>query len=153
MTENVHSHLYWLKRCICTPIGWKDVFAPIPACDISIYMDWCSVSVCEKQYNRTKSLREKERISSKREMVQFLHDGMRTSSLDVRIEEVAASRLLNRGIGSVSAVLYLQQSDSRRLTVQEMQRKGFDTSDVIRDARSKKNTSAGNSEFSYLHYF
>jgi head-tail adaptor len=67
--------------------------------------------VCEKQHDRIKTLRERERISSKREMVQFLHDGMRMSSLDVRIEEVATSRLWNRGIGSVSAVVYLQQSD------------------------------------------
>jgi hypothetical protein len=58
-------------------------------------------------------------------MVQFLHDGMRTSSFDVRIEEVAASRLWNIGIGSVSAVVYLQQNDSRRLTVQEIQHKGL----------------------------
>jgi hypothetical protein len=82
-----------LKRCIRTPIGWKGVFAHIQACDISIYMDWCSVSVCEKQHDRTKTLKEKERISSKREMVQFLHDKMRTSCLDVIIEEVAAFRL------------------------------------------------------------
>jgi hypothetical protein len=27
-----------LKRCICTPIGWKCVFTPIQACDISIYI-------------------------------------------------------------------------------------------------------------------
>jgi hypothetical protein len=67
-------------------------------------------------------------------MVQFLHDGMRTSSLDVRIEEVATSRLWNRGIGSVSAVVYLQQSDSRRITVQEIQHKSLDTLDVIGDA-------------------
>jgi hypothetical protein len=90
--------------------------------------------VCEKQHDRTKALREKERISSKREMVQFLHDGMRTSSLDVRIEEVATSRLWNRGIGSVSVVVYLQQSDSRRLTVQKIQHKSLDTPDVIGDA-------------------
>jgi hypothetical protein len=87
-----------------------------------------------KQHDRTKALREKERISFKREMVQFLHDGMRTSSLDVRIEEVATSRLWNRGIGSVSAVVYLQQSDSRRITVQEIQHKSLGTPDVIGDA-------------------
>jgi hypothetical protein len=67
-------------------------------------------------------------------MVQFLHDGMRMSSPDVRIEEVAASRLWNRGIGSVSTVVYLQQIDSRRLTVHEIQHKGLDTPDVIGDA-------------------
>jgi ribosomal protein L31E len=87
-----------------------------------------------KQHDRTKALRDKERISSKREMVQFLHDRMRTSSLDVRIEEVATSRLWNRGIGSVSAVVYLQQSDSRRITVQEIQHKSLGTPDVIGDA-------------------
>jgi ribosomal protein L31E len=90
--------------------------------------------VCEKQHDRTKTLREKERISSKREMIQFLHDGMRTSSLDVRIKEVAASRLWNRGIDSISAVVYLQQSNSRRLTVYEIQHKGLGTPDVIEDA-------------------
>jgi hypothetical protein len=71
----------------------------------------------------------------------------------VRIEEVATSRLWNREIGSVSTVIYLQQSYSQKLTVQEMQRKGLGTSDVIGDARSKKNTSAGNFEFPYLRYF
>jgi hypothetical protein len=86
-------------------------------------------------------------------MIQFLHDGMRMSSLGVRIEEVAASRLWNRGIGSVSAMVYLQQNDSQKFTIQEMQRKYLGTSDVIRDARSKENTSAGNSKFSYLRYF
>jgi hypothetical protein len=77
---------------------------------------------------------ERKRISFKREMVQFLHDGMRTSSPDVRIEEVATSRLWNRGIGSVSAVVYLQQSDSRRRTVQKIQHKGLGTPNVIGDA-------------------
>jgi hypothetical protein len=66
-------------------------------------------------------------------MVQVLHDGMRMSSLDMRIEEVAASRLWNRGIGSVSAAVYLRQSDFRRLTVQEIQHKGLGTPDVIGD--------------------
>jgi hypothetical protein len=72
---------------------------------------------------------------------------MRTSSLDVRIEEVATSKLWNKGIGSVSAMVYLQQSDSRRFTIQEMQRKSLGTSYVIGDARSKENIFAGNSEF------
>jgi hypothetical protein len=67
-------------------------------------------------------------------MIQFLHDEMRTSSPDVRIEEIAASRLWNIGIGSVSAVVYLQQSDSQRLTVHEIQHKGLGTPDMIGDA-------------------
>jgi hypothetical protein len=72
----------------------------------------------------------------------------------VIIEEVTVSRLWNREIGSVSAVVYLQQSSSRRLTVQKMQRKSFGIPDVIIDARSKKkNASVGSSEFSYLRYF
>jgi hypothetical protein len=66
-------------------------------------------------------------------MVQFLHDGMRTNSLKVRIEEVTASRLWNREIGSVSAVIYLQQSDSQRFMVHEIQHKGLGTPDVIED--------------------
>jgi hypothetical protein len=69
------------------------------------------------------------------EIVQFLHDGMRTNSLGMRIEEVTASRLWNGGIGSVSVVVYLQQSDFHRLTVQEMQYKDLGTPDVIGDAR------------------
>jgi hypothetical protein len=73
-------------------------------------------------------------------MVKFLHNGMRTSSLNVRIGDVAAFRLWNKGIGSVSIVVYLQQSNSRRLTAQEMQRKGFGTSYVIEDVRSKRET-------------
>jgi hypothetical protein len=73
-------------------------------------------------------------------MVQFLHDGMKMSSLEVRIEEVAASRLWNRGIGSVSAVVYLQQSDSRKLMVQEIHYKILGTPDVIGDARSERKT-------------
>jgi hypothetical protein len=89
--------------------------------------------VYEKQHDRTKTLKEKERISSKSDMVQFLHDGMRTSNLDMRIEEIVISRLWNRGIDSVSVVVYLQQSDFRRLTVQEIQHKGLGTPYVIRD--------------------
>jgi hypothetical protein len=50
------------------------------------------------------------------------------------------SRLWNRGISSVSTVVYLQQSDSHMLTVQEMQRKSFDMPDVIGDTRSKRKT-------------
>jgi hypothetical protein len=68
-------------------------------------------------------------------MIKFLHNGMRTSSLNVRIGDVVTFRLWNKGIGSVSTVAYLQQSNSRRLTVQEMQRKGFGTSYVIEDVR------------------
>jgi hypothetical protein len=37
--------------------------------------------------------------------------------------------------------------------MQKMQHKGLGTSDVIRDARSKENTYAGNFEFPYLRYF
>jgi hypothetical protein len=58
----------------------------------------------------------------------------------MRIEEVVASRLWNKGIDSVSAMIYLQQNDFRRLTVQEMQRKSLDTSDVIEDVRTKRET-------------
>jgi hypothetical protein len=65
---------------------------------------------------------------------------MRTSSLDVRIEEVARSRLWNRWIGLVSTVVYLQQRDSQRLMVQEIQHKNLGTSDVIGDALSKRET-------------
>jgi hypothetical protein len=61
------------------------------------------------QHDITKTLREKKRTLSKREIVQFFHNGMRTSSLGKRIEEVAASRLWNRGINLVSAVVYLKQ--------------------------------------------
>jgi hypothetical protein len=56
------------------------------------------------------------------------------SSLDVRIEEVVTSRLWNRGISSVSTVVYLQQSNFPRLTVQEIQYKGLGTPYVIGDA-------------------
>jgi hypothetical protein len=62
------------------------------------------------------------------------------SSLGVRIEEVAASRLWSSGIGSVSVMVHPQQSDSQRLTVLEIQRKGFGTPDVIGDVRSKRKT-------------
>jgi hypothetical protein len=56
----------------------------------------------------------------------------------VRIEEIMTSKLWNSEIGSVPAVVYLQQSDFQKFTVQEIQRKGFDMSDVIGDARSKR---------------
>jgi hypothetical protein len=69
------------------------------------------------QQDKIKTLREKERTSFKRKIIQLLYDEMRTSSLGMRIEEVAASRLWNRGIGSISAVVYFQQNDSRRLIV------------------------------------
>jgi hypothetical protein len=52
-------------------------------------------------------LERKREISSKREMTQFLHDGMRMSSLGVRIEEVAISRLWSSRINSISTVVYL----------------------------------------------
>jgi hypothetical protein len=58
---------------------------------------------------------------------------VRTSSLGVRIEEVVASRLWSSRISSVS-------SDSRRLKMQETERKGLDTLDVIGDAKSKGET-------------
>jgi hypothetical protein len=63
--------------------------------------------MCKTQHDKIKALREKERTTSKSEIVQFLYDGMRMSSLDVRIKKVATSRLRNRGIGSVSAMTYL----------------------------------------------
>jgi hypothetical protein len=69
------------------------------------------------QQDKIKTLREKERTSFKRKIIQLLYDEMRTSSLGMRIEEVAASRLWNRGIGSILAVVYFQQNDSRRLIV------------------------------------
>jgi hypothetical protein len=75
--------------------------------------------VCEIQHDKIKTLTDKKRTSSKREIVQFFHNGMRTSSPGVRIEEVAASRLWSSEIGSVSAVVYLQPSDFQRFTVQE----------------------------------
>jgi Trk K+ transport system NAD-binding subunit len=56
----------------------------------------------------------------------------------VIIKRVATYSLWNRGIDSISAVIYLQQSDSQRLTVQEMQCKSFDTPDVIENVRSKR---------------
>jgi ribosomal protein L31E len=71
--------------------------------------------VCQGHSERKKETR------SKREMTQFLHDEMRTSSLDVRIENVVTFRLWSSGIGSVSTVVYLQPSDFQRLTVQEKQ--------------------------------
>jgi hypothetical protein len=48
------------------------------------------------------------------------------------------SRLWSRGIGSVSDVVYLQQSNSRRLMVQEIQHKGLGTPDVIGDTWSER---------------
>jgi hypothetical protein len=86
-------------------------------------------------------------------MVQFLHDGMRTSNLGVRIKEVMVYRLWSSGIGSVSNVVYLQLNDSQRLTMQKSKHKDLGTLDVIEDARSNGNAFAGNSKFSYLHYF
>jgi hypothetical protein len=65
---------------------------------------------------------------------------VRTSSLGVRIEEVVASRLWSSRIGSVSIVVYLKPSDSRRLKMQETERKGLDMLDVIGDAKSKGET-------------
>jgi hypothetical protein len=50
------------------------------------------------------------------------------------------SRLWNRGICSVSVVVYLQQNDSRRLTAQEIQHKSLGTSDMIGDAWSERKT-------------
>jgi hypothetical protein len=76
-------------------------------------------------------LERKRETPSKREMVWFLYDGMITSSLSMRIEEVATSTLRSSRIGSVLTVVYLQPSDSRRLTVQETQHKCLDTLDVI----------------------
>jgi hypothetical protein len=61
--------------------------------------------------------------------------GVRMSNLCARIEDIMIFRLWNRGIGSVSAMVYFQQSDSQKLTVQEMQCKGFDIPDVIGDTR------------------
>jgi hypothetical protein len=67
--------------------------------------------MCKIQHDKIKALREKERTSSKGEIVQFLNDEMRTSSLGMRIEDVAVSRLWSSGISSVSVVVYLQSSD------------------------------------------
>jgi hypothetical protein len=65
---------------------------------------------------------------------------VRTSGLCARIEEIMASRLWNKGIGSVSAVVYLQQSDSQRFTMHEMQHKDFGMPDMIGDAKLKRKT-------------
>jgi hypothetical protein len=48
---------------------------------------------------------ERKREHLPREIFQFLHDRMRMSSLGVRIEEVATSRLWSSGITSISAVV------------------------------------------------
>jgi hypothetical protein len=40
---------------------------------------------------------ERKREHYLKEIVQFLHDGIRISSLSVRIEEIAAYRLWNKG--------------------------------------------------------
>jgi hypothetical protein len=50
------------------------------------------------------------------------------------------SRLWNREIDSVSTVVYLQQSDSRRLTVQQIQHKCLGTPNVIGDTWSERET-------------
>jgi hypothetical protein len=86
----------------------------------------------------SRTLRKKKRNTIQRKMTEFLHDRMRMSSLVARIEEVVASRLWSNGIGSDSTVVYLQPSDSRWLTVQEMQRKWLGMLDVIGDTRSKE---------------
>jgi hypothetical protein len=62
------------------------------------------------------------------------------SYLGTIIEELVASRLWSNGIDSVLVVVYLQPNNSRRLTVQEKQRKCLGTLDIIGDARSKEET-------------
>jgi hypothetical protein len=60
------------------------------------------------------------------------------SSLGVKIEEVATTRLRSSEIGYVSVVIYLQSSNYLRFMMQEIQHKSLDTSDVIKDTRSKE---------------
>jgi hypothetical protein len=64
-------------------------------------------------------LERKKEISFKREITQFLYDGIRTNSLGTKIEEIMTYRLWNRGICLVSAMVYLQTSDSQKLTMQK----------------------------------